>query len=456
MKKLIAILLIISAIVLSVTSCDVLSELIGEQTFSIKGESTVNMIAGETLTLKLTIPDGVEGDIVWTSSHSCAKVNDGVVTAVYPGTAVIKVTCGEYVDRVTVLITAAPGSEQKPDKTPDDTTDVVPDDKPGDNQDDKPTDKPNPDTQYIVGDAGISNVPNPDDPITSDPYVNVDKDEFYANYTPAISYMDSYYRTKHNLMSGSIAEQDQAPTVSSVRPMQDRKYLRNSMYIFSEDGNTYFVVNAYGEIVNEIYKGGAYVTLEEVAAYVFAFGEPPANHSTSKKTSPSSSPWGIYLRVNHTKFSGSTTKYPYEPELPNISGCGGSLQYWEMDVGTTGTDCDPSYPVTDYNNGTKIERGAARIVYAHDDLDSDGVIELGETYLFYTYNHYNDFQEYLNYEGGWGEMFGNVTGGGTLSSKYDYNPTPYVEVIGAAFISAEHAPVVVVAVIIPKREDLVA
>ena len=48
-------------------------------------------------------------------------------------------------------------------------------------------------------------------------------------------------------------------------------------------------------------------------------------------------------------------------------------------------------------------------------------------YVFYTHNHYNDFREYLNYYGGWGEMFGNVTGGGTYSSKTDYNPTPYVE-----------------------------
>ena len=47
--------------------------------------------------------------------------------------------------------------------------------------------------------------------------------------------------------------------------------------------------------------------------------------------------------------------------------------------------------------------------------------------MFYTYNHYNDFQEYLNYEGGWGEMFGNITGGGPISD-YDPNfpPTPYV------------------------------
>ena len=39
----------------------------------------------------------------------------------------------------------------------------------------------------------------------------------------------------------------------------------------------------------------------------------------------------------------------------------------------------------------------------------------------------DDFREYLNYYGGWGEMFGNVTGGGEYSSKTDCNPTPYVE-----------------------------
>ena len=39
--------------------------------------------------------------------------------------------------------------------------------------------------------------------------------------------------------------------------------------------------------------------------------------------------------------------------------------------------------------------------------------------------------EYLNYYGGWGEMFGNITGGGVISSKYNCNPTPYVPVVNA-------------------------
>ena len=68
-------------------------------------------------------------------------------------------------------------------------------------------------------------------------------------------------------------------------------------------------------------------------------------------------------------------------------------------------------------------------MYSRYDKNGNNIIDLDEKYLFYTYNHYNDFQEYLNYEGGWGEMFGNITGGGTMSSKYDYNPTPYVAVI---------------------------
>jgi len=271
--------------------------------------------------------------------------------------------------------------------------------------------------------------PDADEGPSSDPYVNMTKAEFYANYESATSYMDAYYRTLHNFMSGSIETPDAAPEVAEDRPMVDGKYIRNTATLYSTDGNTYYILDENGNIVNRIFKGGAYITLEEVAAYVFAFSEIPPNYTSSKKTSPSSSPWGEYLRLNHSKFSGSTSKYPYEPELPDISGCGGDLQYYEMDIGTTGTDTGGGYAVRIYNNGTSITRGAARIVYARYDRNGDLIIDESEKYLFYTYNHYNDFQEYLNYEGGWGEMFGNITGGGTLSSEYDCNPTPYVAVV---------------------------
>ena len=281
--------------------------------------------------------------------------------------------------------------------------------------------------------AKIPVIPSLDPRDYPDPYAEVNKEEFYASYEPAKDYVDAYYRTLHGLMSGSIEPQDQYATLAEYRPSENGVYLKNTDTFYSEDGNTYALLDAYGNVASFIYKGAAYVVLEEVAAYVFAFGEIPANHSESKKTKPTESIWGEYLRVNHTKFSGDTSKYPYEPILPRISGCGGDYQYYEMDIGTTGTTCDPSYSATVYNNGSKITRGAARIVYSRFDRNGNKIIEADEKYLFYTDNHYNDFREYLNYEGGWGEIFGNITGGGALSSKTDYAPTQYPEVSCASF-----------------------
>lgn len=271
---------------------------------------------------------------------------------------------------------------------------------------------------------------------SGDPYVSVVKTDFYKNYTPATDLTDAYYRTKHGLLSGENVVPDQAPTFSTYQPKAaDGSFVRNSATRYQDDGNTYVVIDAYGNEAFRVYRYGAYITLEEVAAYVYAFGTYPANYTPSKETKPSKSDWGEYLRVNHSAFSGDTSSYPYEPVLPNISGCGGTLHYYEMDIGTTGTDCDPSYPSKLYNNGSTITRGAARIVYGKEDLNGNGVYEAGEFYVFYTYNHYNDFQEYLNYEGGWGEKFGNITGGGTISSRYDYNPTDYVASTWQALVS---------------------
>ena len=263
----------------------------------------------------------------------------------------------------------------------------------------------------------------------SDPYVGMTKAEFYADYHPATSYMDAYYRTQHFFLSGELEIPGQYAQEAEYRPMDGALYIRNTDNFYTDDGNTYIVVDSYGVEVMRIYKGAAYITLEEVAAYMYAFGGSncvlPANYTSSKNTRPANSPWGEYLRVNHSYFSGDTSRYPYEPVLPNISGCGGQLQYFELDIGTTGTTT-PGYAPKLYNNGSKIERGAARIVYARQDLNRNGLYEDNEVYVFYTHNHYNDFQEYLNYYGGWGEMFGNVTGGGEYSSKYNCNPTPYV------------------------------
>lgn len=262
----------------------------------------------------------------------------------------------------------------------------------------------------------------------TDPYKNVNKTAFYSNYKTACCNLEAKYRSNHGLLSGSLDVPGQYVQEASNRPKSQNKFIRNTSELYLDNGNTYIVIDAAGKEVLRIHKAGGYITLEEVAAYMFAFGgneQIPANYTSSKKTKPSSSIWGEYLRVNHSYFIGDTDRYPYEPELPNISGCGGDLRYYEMDIGTTGT-VTPGYAAKPYIDGNKVNRGAARIVYARYDLNQNGTIENNEVYVFYTHNHYNDFREYLNYYGGWGEMFGNVTGGGEYSSETKANPTPYV------------------------------
>ena len=271
--------------------------------------------------------------------------------------------------------------------------------------------------------------------VGGNPYLDIDKNEFYNNYKRATSLLDSQYRSECYLMSGDITPQDQEPEIARNQPKQGNMLIHNTTRNFSNNGNVYTVYNVNGEKEFDIYYGGAYTSLEEVAAYIYAWGEVPANYDPDKDAEPYNSNWGEYLRVNNTDFSGDTDKYPYEPVLPRIYGCDGDLVYYEIDIGTTGTDCDPDFPDRIYNDGHTITRGAARIVYSRyyaDDtpstmLDNEPITNLDDRYVFYTYNHYNDFQEYLNYYNGWGEMFGNITGGGTISSKVDYNPTPYVQ-----------------------------
>lgn len=295
-------------------------------------------------------------------------------------------------------------------------------------------------TQPSSSSATVGQLPEPQISTCSghdgDPYLHVDETEFYTNYTTACCHEDAQYRSAHHLMSGMLEVPGQYAPLADRQPMDGSAYIRNTDSFYLDNGNTYVVVDCRGQEALRIHRGGAYITLEEVAAYLYAFGGGsdsfPANYTNQKLNTVGSNPWGIYLRGNYSKFSGNTKKYPYEPVLPNISGCGGDLQYYELDIGTTGTVTDGYRPAV-YNDGSKITRGAARIVYTRCDLNGDGEYGSDEVYVFYTANHYNDFQEYLNYYGGWGQIFGNITGGGTLSSKTDYNPTDYVPTAYSSF-----------------------
>ena len=253
-----------------------------------------------------------------------------------------------------------------------------------------------------------------------DPYLNVNKTEFYANYERATTYEDAYYRTQHNLISGDITDQYYLPNDGKI--VEDGKAVRFTTATYVLDTNGDYLAYIPNVLEGEeyiIFYGAAYSSLNDVAAYLLAFGEAPANQLKSKDSnSTAMSQWGKFLRLNISRFKGDISKYPYEPELPNIL-APTSVYYSEIDFGTTGgftlENRNNKYYQFPYNNGSSIKRGTVRFVFVSDyDIDS-----IDERYVFYTYNHYNDFQEYLNYHDGWGYRFGNESAGNEYC--YDTN-----------------------------------
>ena len=252
------------------------------------------------------------------------------------------------------------------------------------------------------------------------------KAEFYQNYQESESVEDAYFRTKHNLMSGDISEQGHIP--NSLEVKSNNKYVKvtDATYVLDTDGNYLaYIPNVVNTDNHIIFYEGAYTSLNDVAAYLLAFGKVPANSNYDKSSGKSNSisDWGKYGRVNLDKFSGNTTSYPFEPLLPGVIS-GSYSPYYETDFGTIGgyvnenTVTGTYYRQSIYNNGSSISRGAARFVYYGASYSKN----INDRYVFYTYNHYNDFQEYLNYDNGFGMRFGNESAGNQYcGNKSDFN-----------------------------------
>lgn len=293
---------------------------------------------------------------------------------------------------------------------------------------------------------------------TENPYIDIisdaDKETFYTNnYKRASSYEDAMFRTEKGLISGDIID---TPNTANypLNHLPNRVYrtlanyrINEGVYEYTLDGEykSYTINNINGK-VKKVYYGAAYVSLDDVAAYLFAFGEAPANQMMAKNSTAMNqaiSLFGKYGRVNNGYYSSDVTKYKYEPSLPHTDN-GGPVEadmynYREMDFGYTYTPWGYGVESDDpYNNGTKITRSTVRFVYtAYDNEGNEGAkyIPVEHRHVFLTINHYNDFFEYLNYEGGWSESFGWMSAGneycaGMNSSKYgkgyyDFeNPVP--------------------------------
>lgn len=281
---------------------------------------------------------------------------------------------------------------------------------------------------------------------TTNPYLNINSDAekeiFYTvDYNRATSYEDAMFRTEQGLISGDIKD-TRHETSYPLNHLPNRKYrlineyrVNEGVYEYHTNGDfkSYTINNLEGK-VKKIYFGAGYVSLEDVAAYLFAFGEGPANYSKEKSSSAQRQmidTWGIYGRVNDAYYSSDVTQYLYEPSLPHTDN-GGSREadmynYHELDFGYTQTPWGYGIPSEEpYNNGTRITRGTVRFVYSASTYEGQygaKYIPVEHRHVFLTFNHYNDFIEYLNYEGGWGIPFGWMSAGndyvaGMSASKY--------------------------------------
>jgi hypothetical protein len=127
-----------------------------------------------------------------------------------------------------------------------------------------------------------------------------------------------------------------------------------------------------------------------VALYYQGFGTVPDNYQANDSSSYSDylATYGKSARLYTQDY---TRNYGYTTDFPTLN----QYRYFELDIG--GDSTNPSY-----NNGSRISRGAWRLVVVYQ-----GCVQYGNTHpvIFYTKNHYVDFQEFYNYAGGWGHLF---------------------------------------------------
>lgn len=295
------------------------------------------------------------------------------------------------------------------------------------------------------------------DPLDN-PYLEIDtdkeKEEFYNDYTIAKSPIDAKYRSEAGLLSGSNFDSDYLPH-SSINMEESTLKISNSRsntlnYLINEDTNekeAYIFYSLDGSF-NYIYKSGAYWTINDTAAYLLAFGNCPINQDYDKyeaQMSLSTDTWYRYGRVNRGFYDGPVKdKYAYESWFVGMEDK--DIYYTETDFGNATyynkTEYDSQYAAMPYikkdettneydiYTATPGDRGVLRFCFTSEfeNLNpanhnkSHATPKTKENFensyykrVYYTFNHYNDWHEFLNYKDGWSDVFGNMTRGN------DYN-----------------------------------
>ncbi len=255
---------------------------------------------------------------------------------------------------------------------------------------------------------------------SKDPYKNINVSDFYENYKPATSYEDAYFRSKHYLLSGEYLKEDGSLPDNRDHPKDSNgKYYRHALARFdvNQDGEyVAYTINSLDGHDYKIFSCGIYVSMNDVAAYLYAFNNIPVNYNTgtgSKEKEEVVAQYGEFGRLNFGYYSGpSSSRFQYEPYLEGQDDK--TIYYREIDYGaTTGSN--------QYIKGTSISRNTFRFLLGYATNSSYTTqTTMQNRHVYYTHNHYNDFSEYLNYYNGFGKTFGNVTAGNKINQ---YNPS---------------------------------
>jgi hypothetical protein len=300
-------------------------------------------------------------------------------------------------------------------------------------------------------------------PLTN-PYLdidtNVEKAAFYKTYTVANSPLDAKYRTEAGLLSGKNTEDKYMPLDNSrIDNSKVNNYRSTTMnYILDEDSEeqvAYLLFSLDGKYT-PIYKDGAYFTMNELASYTVGFGALPANQNydkNEKMQDKASSTWWKYGRVNRGPFSGPV-KASYKHESWFVGMKENDIKYTETDFGNStyynSTEYDSQYKTMPYikdqkdgsfviNSGTEGDRGVLRFVftseYENNQNKKNSSATTKKNYknqyyrrCYYTFNHYNDWHEYLNYEDGWGKVFGNMTLGNGYGENFPHSEEKFAPI----------------------------
>jgi len=162
------------------------------------------------------------------------------------------------------------------------------------------------------------------------------------------------------LQADSESETASAETTSSAASAsaaQTRATTETAVSVYQTDAELSDTVVTTAAVIE---KNGTYTTKEDVALYIYTYGELPQNFITKKEAQALGWTGGSLEPYAPGKCIGGTYFGNYEGNLPEKAG----RSYTECDIDTLG----------------KSSRGAKRIVFSNDGL------------IYYTEDHYSTFE----------------------------------------------------------------